>query len=432
MNTPLPNPLSPSPKYFLALLWGTRKRLRALRYWAPVTGTLRESEINQPFVSVMLITYNHGKYVRRAIESILMQVRNFPIEINVIDDASTDNTQQIIEEYRVRYPDVVNCYFNPNNVGHIATQLNTIRGFMTLRGRYFAILEGDDYWTDSNKLTKQVGFLEGNAEFVACAHNTLKVFDDGSRPSEHFLPFKAFRSKVATTYDLISMSGVFHLSSVVYRNVFLQSPPLCLGDPYSCEVTINMLYGTFGNFFCFDDYMSVYRVHGGGVFSGRTQERHWLFHLHGFFRFTLYLGAKYWCMFARSVRGFSRYVLVAPFRTREVARLAFGTVVLFSVSFIVATSAYFVCDLWRGMRFVGSVIRNICIGRFSRAGQDLLWGLLVFQRSVVGVLPDAMVHRILRFELRYSRWCAARRAARDWVVRKHGELQHNRLRPPPS
>jgi glycosyltransferase involved in cell wall biosynthesis len=336
MNMPLPNPLSPSPGTFLTRLLDTRKRLKSLSRWAPVTGNLKEPEISQPFVSVMLITYNHEKFIRKALDSVLMQVRDFPIEINVIDDASTDNTQDIVRAYAERYPDIVNCYFNPSNAGHIATQLNTIRGFQTLRGRYFCILEGDDYWNDPSRLAKQVAFLERHTDFVACAHQTLKVFDDGRQPPEHFLPFKAFGRNVAEMIDLVCMTGAFHLSSIVYRNVFHQMPPACLYDEFSCDMTINMLYGVFGKFYCLDEYMSAYRVHDGGMFSGRTYEKHWRFHLHGFRRFALYLGPRYWSMFAIAVRGFSRYVLYAPSTGVEVKRLTLGTRLLFIVHFVPA------------------------------------------------------------------------------------------------
>lgn len=340
MNTPLPNPTSPSLGSYMSRLRSTRKCLKALDGWSAVTGGLRQNEIGMPFVSIMLITFNHEAYVREALESILMQVRDFPIEINVIDDASTDGTQAIVKEYWDRYPGIVNCYFNLSNAGHIATQLNTIRGFQTLRGRYFALLEGDDYWSDPCKLKKQIAFLDAHPDFVACAHQTMKVFDDGSRPPEHFLPFKAFGRHTAEMWDLVSMSGVFHLSSILYRNVFQQSPPACLYDDASCDVTINMLYGMFGKFYCLDDYMSVYRVHGGGVFSGRSYEKHWRFHLQGFRRFALYLGPRYWTMFARAVRGFSRYVLKAPFTGVEVAHLRPGSWALFLSHFLIAA---FVC-----------------------------------------------------------------------------------------
>lgn len=433
MSLPLSNPVSPSPSTILSRLFRTRKRLNSLRHWTPVTGAPKESEIGQPFVSVMLITYNHEKYIRKALDSVLMQIRDFPIEINVIDDASTDRTQEIVREYEERYPSIVNCYFNPVNVGHITTQLNTIRGFQTLRGRYFAILEGDDYWTDPSKLAKQVAFLEGNAEFVACAHKTLKVFDDNSRRPEHFLPFKGFMRNVARIYDLISMAGVFHLSSITYRNVFRQSPPPCLYDKYSCEVTINMLYGMYGNFYCIDEYMSVYRVHGGGVFSGRTQEKHWRFHLFGFGRFALYLGPKYWCMFAIAVRGFSAYVLMAPFKSREVATLSMSSWVLFALHFVVATFITIFCFPWRIGAFAIKSLRGTFSSSRIRHGPRILLNIfrhpviyvllftLYWQRQMIRVLPDSLVRLILRTEQRYPRWLEARRAVRDWILKKRSD-----------
>ncbi len=446
MNLPLPNPAPPTPSTVLSRWFRTRKRLKSLRYWTPVTGAPKGSETSQPFLSVMLITYNHEQYIREALDSILMQVCEFSIEINVIDDASTDGTQKIAREYSERYPGIVNCYFNSANVGRVATQLNTIRGFQTLRGRYFSILEGDDYWTDPLKIAKQVAFLEKNTEFVACANNTLRVFEDNSRPPEHFLPFKGFNRDVATIYDVISMAGVYHLSSVIYRNVFLQNPPPCLCDRYSCEVTINMLYGIFGHFYCLDEYMSVYRVHGGGVFSGRTQENHWRFHLVGFRRFALYLGPRYWCMFARAVSGFSRYILLAPFRSREVTTLSVSSWFLFSLHFIVATFIrVFICS---PMRFGASMVRRTrsALRSYSRrpvpnmllkiARHPIIYALfltLYLQRQVIRLLPDSIIHGILRAEKGYPRWLEARRALRDWILAKRdGEARMDRERGSPN
>ena len=412
MSLPLPNPTSPSPGFFITRLLETRKRLRALHNWTPVTGALSEPEAGQPFVSVMVITYNHERYIRKALDSILMQERDFPIEINVIDDASIDDTQAIVREYSQRFPGVVNCYFNPINAGHIATQLNTIRGFQTLRGRYFALLEGDDYWTDAQKLAKQVAFLEGHTDFVACAHQTLKVFDDDSRPPEHFLPFKAFGRDIAEMYDLVSMAGVFHLSSIVYRNVFRQSPPACLYDEFSCDVTINMLYGIFGKFYCLEDYMSAYRVHEGGVFSGRTYEKHWRFHLHGFRRFALYLGPRYWMMFAQAVRGFTRYVLNAPSTGKEVTSLSLGTRMLFTAHFAVAA---FVCLFGRnGRKAYYGYIRNF----FRLSAQKVLLLTLKLVSRIFRICPDTLIRLAFHLECRFPRWQAYRRALRDRALPK--------------
>lgn len=310
MLEPLENPSPLKKSSFLRRFAHTRSRLRQAHTAFSVNADTKFFDTAAPKVSVMLITYNHEKYISQALDSILMQECDFDIEINVIDDCSIDGTQTIVRDYQERYPGIINCYFNERNVGHIATQLNTYRGFQTLRGEYFAILEGDDYWTDPKKLKEQVAFLEDNMEYVACAHDTLKTFEDG-RPSEHFLPFKTFGRNRAKMPDLVSMAGVFHLSSIVYRNKFGLNPPQCLADPYSCEVIINMLYGQFGDFYCMNKYMSAYRVHGGGVFSTRSLESIWLFHIHGYRRFAFYMGARYWVLFSRSVIGFSRHALLA-------------------------------------------------------------------------------------------------------------------------
>ena len=350
MTLPLQNPTSPSKTSFFSRLVRTRRRLKQLTDLMPREADSHCRDVEMIKVSIMLITYNHERYIGQAIDSILMQKRDFRIEINVIDDASTDQTQNIVCQYKKDHPGIINCYFNNVNAGHITTQLNTIRGFKTLRGEYFSILEGDDYWTDENKLSTQISFLDANREFVACAHQVMKVFDDSSLPPEHFLPFKSFGRNTADIYDLISMAGVFHLSSIVYRNVFKLNPPPCLQDEYSCEVTINMIYGSFGRFYCLDQYMSAYRVHGNGVFSGRTYEQHWLFHLHGYRRFFFYLGPKYWIMFSRAIFGFTKYVLLSSRNTHEVTSLSVKTRIIFGAHMLIITPLYTLYVFWRKLK----------------------------------------------------------------------------------
>ena len=411
MSIPLPNPVSPAPGSFWRRLVETRKCLRALKGSQSAGVNEPDSWGVRPKVSVMLITYNHERYVRQALDSILMQKRDFEIEINVIDDASTDRTQDIVREYEKNNPGLINCYFNPVNAGHIATQLNTIRGFQTLRGEYFALLEGDDYWTDDKKLSTQVDFLRTNGKFVACAHQTMKVFDDGSRPPEHFLPFKAFGRNHATMYDLISMAGVFHLSSVLYRNVFGLNPPPSFADPYSCEVTINMTYGMFGDFFCLDQYMSAYRVHGDGVFSGRSLEKHWLFHLHGFRRFALYLGPSYWAMFARAISGFSRYVLSSP-RREEVPSLAMTTYALFLLHLAVAIPVCLGTSAYRfSIKYISLAWVTACQKTNLRKRMRTVYHLLV------KCLPISLIQLVLSMEAKLPRLRAARHHLKRFLER---------------
>ena len=350
LDTPLPNPVSPKQDTFLKRLLSTWKTFSAVRKQRNGQGSpSAPQDSTRPKLSVMLITYNHGKYIVEALDSIIRQKRDFSMEINVIDDASTDDTQKIVLSYAHKYPGLINCYFNLTNAGHVATQLNTIRGFCTLRGEYFSILEGDDYWTDDEKIIKQLRFLDKSPDYVACAHYTKRVFEDG-RPDEHFLPVSAFNREDAESSDLISMSAVFHLSSIVYRNIFGQSPPACFYDPFSCEATINSVYGMYGKFRCFSEYMSNYRTHDGGVFSSKRQEDIWNFHLGGFRRFSLYLAPAYWLQFAYAVKRFSLYVLLAPFKTKEVTSLHLKTYLNFLLHFLVAATICISADLVRSLR----------------------------------------------------------------------------------
>ena len=148
---------------------------------------LKRGTSGRPKVSVMIITYNHEKYIAQALESVLMQQTDFHFEINVIEDASTDRTQEIVMRYVRQYPDIVKPFFNAKNIGFKVTQKNFYRGYLTLTGDYLAILEGDDYWTSPHKLQKQVDFLEANPDFALCGHNTIKSYEDGSQEPHRFL-----------------------------------------------------------------------------------------------------------------------------------------------------------------------------------------------------------------------------------------------------
>jgi glycosyltransferase involved in cell wall biosynthesis len=115
-----------------------------------------------PLVSVPMLTYNHEKYIAQAIESVLKQKTDFLFELVIGEDCSTDGTRDIIESYGRQYPEQIKIVTSVTNVGALA---NNIRTTKACRGKYLAILEGDDYWNDEFKLQKQVDFLEQNPQF---------------------------------------------------------------------------------------------------------------------------------------------------------------------------------------------------------------------------------------------------------------------------
>src|SRR5215212_4876923 len=183
----------------------------------------RDAASRRPTVTIMLITYNHEKYIAQALDSILMQETEYEYEINVVEDCSTDRTQEIVMEYVERYPKKIKPLFNAVNIGYKVTQRNTYRGLKTVTGDYFAILEGDDYWTDPRRLQKQVAFLEANPDFAICAGNTIKMYEGATGEPHRFLYWG--KQADATIEDIINLSPFFHNAGVLFRNVYRGEPP---------------------------------------------------------------------------------------------------------------------------------------------------------------------------------------------------------------
>lgn len=127
-------------------------------------------------VSIVVITYNHENYIRQCLDSILMQEINCSIEIIIGDDCSTDKTPEIIKEYSEKYPNLIKSYLRMTNLGATKNQYDC---FTKSSGKYIAILDGDDFWTDKSKLTTQINFLENN-NYIACTQR-YKVVDENNK-----------------------------------------------------------------------------------------------------------------------------------------------------------------------------------------------------------------------------------------------------------
>lgn len=109
-----------------------------------------------------MLTYNHEKYIKQAINSVLMQKTDFPFDLIIGDDYSFDDTRRICSDYENEYPDKINVIYNNQNLGILKNYINT---FYKCNGVYTALLSGDDYWIDEYKLQKQYDFLEKNPDY---------------------------------------------------------------------------------------------------------------------------------------------------------------------------------------------------------------------------------------------------------------------------
>lgn len=134
--------------------------------------------INEPNilkVSICCITYNHEPFIKKALDGFIMQETNFAFEVLIHDDASTDNTARIIREYELKYPHIIKAIYQTENQWSKGVKDNTLTNFRRAQGKYIALCEGDDYWTDPKKLQRQVDFLDNNEDYVLVSENGLVI-----------------------------------------------------------------------------------------------------------------------------------------------------------------------------------------------------------------------------------------------------------------
>lgn len=211
-------------------------------------------------VSVICVTYNHEKYIREALDSILMQQTDFPIEIRIGEDCSTDNTRAILKEYEEKYPGRFIMYYREKNLG--ATK-NEYELFMDAKGKYIAALELDDIWTDPHKLQKQYDFLESHPQYIGVAHDfdiidasgTVIEDDDNKAVKNYF-------NKSFTLRDFLEEGFAFQTGTHFYRNIFLDKKDYSIiykADRLIRDKTILSLLLDRGDFYILPDTMSAYR-----------------------------------------------------------------------------------------------------------------------------------------------------------------------------
>lgn len=220
--------------------------------------------ILKPLVSICCPTYNHEKFIEDALKGFLIQQTDFPYEILIHDDASTDETAIIIRKYQQLYPSLIKPIFQKENQFSKGTKVLQVLTPLT-KGKYIAICEGDDFWNDPKKLQIQVDFLEANPDYVISGHDTYYIDTDGKQHKQSGL-----RSKYKKDFDgedLIKSKITIPTMSRVYRNVIKSLPPeypkVLNGDKF-----ILSLLGHYGKSKYHDDiHKAAYRVHSGGIWS---------------------------------------------------------------------------------------------------------------------------------------------------------------------
>jgi glycosyltransferase involved in cell wall biosynthesis len=218
-------------------------------------------------LSVIMLTYNHEKFITQSIEGFLIQQTSFPIKLFVADDASTDGTSKICKGYAERFPDKIVHILNPQNLG---PQRNFINTYSKCSTKYIAMCEGDDFWTDPNKLQKQVDFLEANLGYSLCFHNALLVKEN---ERQNLFITNPIKEKIKLEDFILFKANTVPTASIVMRNNlsdnFIKSlKKKQIGDWYLQSYQISK-----GDFFYINECMSVYRIHGNGAWSSLNEKK---------------------------------------------------------------------------------------------------------------------------------------------------------------
>ena len=221
----------------------------------------------KPLVSVIMITYGHEKYIEEAIRGVFLQKTNFPLELIISNDKSPDSTDEIVKNIIKYAPEniSVNYIHHPENIGMHHNFTSALR---TAQGKYIAVCEGDDYWTDENKLKKQIDFLEKNEDFTLTFHNVF--IRNGETLSTDLDYEKRLSSKDVYTIDDLSKGNFIHTPSVVFRNMEIEFPEWYFSS-FLGDYPIWMWLSKKGKIKYFPEKMGVYRENVG-VWSGKSQE----------------------------------------------------------------------------------------------------------------------------------------------------------------
>jgi glycosyltransferase involved in cell wall biosynthesis len=221
-------------------------------------------------LSVLLITYNQEHYIEQCLEGIKIQQCNFDFNIVVADDASTDNTLAKIKSFCEETKQQSLFLDSTTNLGYIK---NYQRAFAACEGDYIAIIEGDDYWTDPYRLQKHVDFLDNHRE-SSCSFNRIVFFNEDK--SDYYIRTwdNAETYKYYTAAQIASYNYIGNLSACVFRKSLIASLPekVYKMDMFT-DWFLGVYMGQYGLVAELKDTMSVYRMHGGGVWSGQNEKK---------------------------------------------------------------------------------------------------------------------------------------------------------------
>lgn len=218
-----------------------------------------------PYISVMIITYNHERYISKAIESVLRQETSHSLEIVVSDDCSTDATRQIVWDYYKAHPQIIRYLFRPRNLGF---QKNFIETLKSCRGRYVAVLDGDDYWVPPDKITNQIELLEANPDCILCFGRAMEFHED-DRSVTRVVP--CLNGQKFSLNDLLKVDPI-PTCTAVFRYDRMLEIPAWVEDMPMVDWVLWVLLAQNGSMIYLPKILGAYRKHSQGVWTSKSRE----------------------------------------------------------------------------------------------------------------------------------------------------------------
>lgn len=254
---------------------------------------------NEVIVSVLCTAYNHEKFIKDAIESVVNQKTDFRYEVIIHDDASTDRTAEIIEEYEKKYPHMIKTILQKENQLQKGSNICKEYLFPQAKGKYIAFCECDDYWTDENKLQRQVDFLEAHREYSMCMHNAVKLnYVTGEKKL-----LDTFAEDGTYTQEEQILAGLGTdfpaFASYLLRAEWLNNIPDFFFESKVLDYPIRQYYAHCGKVYYFKKPMSVYRVFTPNSYMKKTSKDQLFYNdytlemINFFEKFNIYTGQKF-------------------------------------------------------------------------------------------------------------------------------------------
>ncbi len=221
-------------------------------------------------VSVICNTFNHGEYIKDALEGFIMQKTTFPFEVLIHDDASTDNTAEIIREYEEKHPDIIKAVYQTENQYSKGVIISAKFQHPRAKGRYIALCEGDDYWTDPYKLQKQFDALEKHPEIDMCVHAAYRVDATTGKICGEMAPKNKDEETIIPVEQVILEGGNSYIptASILYRKSMRENVPE-FRKKLSIDYTLQINGALRGGILYIGEFMSAYRIGVSGSWNDR-------------------------------------------------------------------------------------------------------------------------------------------------------------------